>query len=947
MNSGKITGIGWLCILSLILTGLIGHGSAWAKSKEFIKIAGEEEYDLAPYAKILDDEDNALTFEDVSGLDMSARFHQANDQGINFNVDDITHWLRIEIRHIDNKNRFPIQRDWLLDIRRAQLDIVELYIVRPAQPVQKMQSDLRMKFRDRPIINVNSVFPVSTHRGEFVTLYIKIKNKNATYIPIFLRSAPNFIWHDSSQEFLYGLFFGGMAIMILYNVFLLVSIRDISYFYYIAYLAPAALFEFIDAGHCIPLFEIFPFFFNKKWLLFLVWMAMFGGMAFAMELIDVKNRTPAAYVVFKSFCLFLLLSSGISYLIPYSIALNFTAYFASFGSFIIVGCGLYVWYRYKDFNAAMLAGGFLFCDIGYVIYGGLSNGWLPVADWTILSIPLGTLLQAATLAFAMGERIKRAQNTAIDARQESIAHLNKFRSFVENSTEGIYQLGLDGRMISANKSMANILGFETTEELLTAGKKSIMELLFKDHSKQWRSLFETRQTRSEISFVGINGAPRYALHSAKLIRQVNGHVSHIEGTLIDLTERRENELAQRARLKERREREQAKHLTDSKSQFLKDMSYQIRTPLSAIIGFSETLREPRLTTQQRQLAVKTVVHNAQTLLQLVNDILDYSKIEAGKMALEKIDVDLMALLRQVQLPCEEHAREKNLYFRVDYRFPLPARIVSDPTRIRQILNNLCNNAIRTTSKGGVKLQVRWDGIQQRLCFEIEDSSSGLSTDEMRNLNKNPVALDTQSGNMVSRLGIAIARHLCQLLGGEYSFESRLGYGSRVRCSVACRIVVEDEWVKNTALPLAEPDAKPSRSSEIPMLTGRILLAEDNAVNQKLISRLITKTGATVVVAENGKVAMEQALQQPYDLVLMDINMPVMDGLTATRELKLQGFESPIFALTAENGSEELQACITAGCQGYLSKPVDIPEFYATLARFLAPALPTNPSEIQQ
>lgn len=944
-ENGSFCGLTGRCVISILLLGLIFHCNAWEKSKEFIKIGVDEEYDLAPYTKILDDKDNILTFEDVSSPDMKMRFRQAKETGINFNMDDLTHWLRIELRHIDKKMQFAKQRDWLFDVRRAQLDLAELYIIRDGQPVQKMQSDLRMKFTERPIINANSVFPISTRRGETVTLYLKIRNKTPTFLPIALRTASNFIWKDSSQAFLYGVFFGGMAIMIVYNIFLLVSIRDASFFFYVAYLAPALLIQFVDAGLYFPAFELFPGFLNKYWLLLGVWLATAGGMAFATELLDLKHRLPAFYVAMRSFCLFLLLSSGISYLIPYPIASNFTVYFNTIGSFIVVGLGLYIWYRFKDFDAALLAVGVLFCDIGYLVYCGLANGWIPITDWSIMSVSVGTLLQAATLAFALGERIKRAQRQTIDARQKSILHLKKFRSFFENSPEGIYQLALDGRILSANKSMAKLLGFATPDDLLAAGRKA-MDLLFRDRTRHWRSLLKARQTRSEITFTGLNGTERNALHSAKLICHPDGNLSHIEGTLVDLTERRDNELAQRARLKARREREQAKQLTDMKSQFLKDMSYRIRTPLSAIIGFSETLREPQLSTLNRQLAIKSVMQNAQELLQLVNDILDYSKIEAGKMAVETIEFDLMALLQKVQQSCEDLAREKNIYFRIDYRFPLPAFIVSDPTRIRQVLNNLCVNAIRATTRGGVTLQVGWEGTLRHLCFAIEDSSNGLTADEIHMLTHNAVALHSENETMAGSLSIAISRQLTRLLGGEFDIESRVGYGNRFRSSIACRIAGQGGWIKAASTPPSE-GATTQRKNDVPTLTGKILLAEDNPVNQKLISRLISKTGASVTVAANGQIALDQAMAEAFDLVLMDINMPVMDGLTATRELKQRGCKIPIFALTAENGSEELQACITAGCQGYLSKPVEIQAFYATLAHYLPHATPVAKPENQQ
>lgn len=926
-----------LCLVALMM----GAHSQAATNNAFLKIAGADEYDLGPYCTHLEDPKSQYTFEDISKPEVEKLFSKPRHDHINFSVSTSSHWLRIELRHIDKKQRFESHREWLLDIRRARLNEVELYIKRTDGSVERMQSDLRIPYEARPIKNVNSVFPLTTERGETLTLYLRIKNEGATYLPIHLRTAPNFILTDTSHDLLYGLFFGGMIVMTLYNIFLLIATKDTSYFYYVAYLIPVSLFEFIDIGHGIPLFEAFPYLFQKKVILIFIWASLLSGIMFMMRFLSIFSRSPVLYAFFKSLNIFLVIAAIVSYLIPFNIALLFTAYFCSIGSGLIVILGVYYWKKNNDTNALLMAGAFAFCVVGYIVYGGLATGWLPPNAFTIASMPVGTLLEATTLAFALGERIKRTQNQVLEARRRSIIHLKRFRSFFDNAAEGIYQLSLDGRLLSANHSMARILGFESQHTMLDSGKKAV-GLLFNDRQLQWRSLMDTRQMRDEIVLVDGDGATRHAIHSAKLIRTPSGQPSHIEGSLIDLSERRQNEKAQRARLKERHEKELAKTATDAKSGFLKSMSYQIRTPLNAIIGYSESLQQHTLKHESRQHAVNCVIRNANNLLQLVNDILDFSKIEAGKMVVEVIDIDLMALIRQVQMQSEALAKEKRIQFRVDCRFPLPARIKSDPTRIRQILNNLCSNAIKYTHEGTVKLIVRWDAINQQMCFDVEDSGIGLTQEEIRKLQGRNIGDTSLNASMMGGLGIAITLHLVRLLGGQLQIDSRKGYGSRFTATIACKTIGKDEWIKQAQAPVAATTAK-----GVPQLLGKVLLAEDNVVNQKLILRLISKTGATVTLAENGLQAVELARAHHFDLALMDINMPIMDGLTATRLMQEEGFSSPIFALTAEHGAEEIQACIAAGCLGHLSKPIDVADFYSKLAQYLAPATPTLPAEGQQ
>ncbi len=932
----------WAAILvPLFMLCFSQPAEAKKKNHDFIVVSEQEEYDLGPYFRTLDDPEGNLTFEDVSKPDARVLFSKPESDYINFSMSATTHWLTIELRHIDKKKFATPRREWFIDVRRARLDVAELYVVRANGDVTKMQSDLRIPYSERPIRNVNSVFPLVTEQGESVVLYLKIRNTGSTFLPIHLRTPPNFMVIDTTYEILYGVFFGGMLVMILYNLFLLVAIREITYFYYVGYLVPVTLFVFIEIGHGMRLFEAFPQFLDKRIIVLCVWIGTISGMMFVQFFLSIPKRSPVVYACFKSLCVFMAVACVISYLIPMHIALLFTSFFCSSASWLIVILGIYHWRKHSDTNAGLMAMAWLFAVIGYLLYAGLATGLLPPNGFTIASMAVGILLEVTTLAFVLGERIKQTRNQVIGARVRSVTHLKRFRSFFDNAAEGIYQMTLNGRLLDANNAMAGILGFGSTERLMSHNKMAA-NLLFKHQGTSLRTLHQSRQIRDEISLIDTNGKVRHAIHSARIILKRDGQPSHIEGTLIDLTDRHENEKAQRAFLTERHEKELAKYATESKSNFLKDMSYQIRTPLNAIIGFSESMLDHSGDAQQRQLAVSAVIRNSQTLLQLVNDILDFSKIEAGKLAIEAIDIDLMALLQQVRDQFEPIAREKQLTFRVDCRFPLPARIISDPTRIRQVLQNLCSNAIKHTHKGSVKVIVRWDGIKQQLEFDVEDSGDGLTEKEIDHLMNASLQSATDNSTLGATLGMAITHQLVRMLGGDLHIDSRKGFGSRFSVGIACKIAGRDDWVNSVSIP-----GERKSSGGVPQLLGNVLLAEDNVVNQKLITRLISKTGAIVSLADNGQRAVELAQQGTFNLVLMDINMPIMDGLTATRLLRSQGMTLPIFALTAEHDSEVIKECIDAGCQGHLTKPVDIPAFYATLAQHLEAASPETRQEGQQ
>ncbi|CBL45649.1 Hypothetical protein HDN1F_20660 [gamma proteobacterium HdN1] len=927
-------------LLAIILLFLCTYSNPTrAAAHDDVRIAGAAQYDLTPAAYTLRDPESKLSFEEISSKKMQSAFQSPNPNGINFGLTNDSVWVRVKLWHIDKKHQYPEQKQWLIDLRRALLDEVDLYIVRNGREVEHLQSDLRMQFSERPIRNVNSVFPLLTERGEKITLYFRIKSRSAIYVPIYLQTPAEFIRMNVRENFLAGLLFGALIIMILHNVFLLLSTRNISYFFYIGYLAPITLFEFIEIGHGIIIFDSMPKLLDKSNSPTLIWLALLGALSFTSRFLDLRTDFKNIRIVYVALYCFVGLCIIVNFYIPYDSALVNTSYLVSIGSMINVVVPLYVWYRRKDFNAALLASSFLICNVGYIIYGSLANGLLPATQWAPYLLTFSTLLQATLLAFAMGERIKQAQSLTLISKQSSLAQLKEFRNFFENSTEGIYELSLTGELTSANSSTARILGLNSVSELLK-NSRSATKILFPGNGKIRSALTSFRNPHHELTISGSDGSMRHVLHTTRLIHAPNGEPSHIEGTLIDISDRILNMDAQRDRIRERHEKEQARLLTAGKTIFLKDMSFRIRSSLTGVMGFSETLRGNTLDRKTRQLVVRSVIHNAQSLLQLINDILDRAKIEAGKMTFEKIRIDLEPFLQEIFSLCWPRAAEGGIRFEIACELPLPAHIVGDPLRIRQALSYLCLNAIHSTTFDQIAFHLQWDHGSQRLTFQIFEPN-------------NPQTFSAQSeSSTAGQLDINIALHLLKLQGGHFLLEKSTEGSQRFSGSLHARTAGDNDWLReihfvpspqaNQPNEACEPKPNTQQKSasftaaskEPPKLLGEVLLAEDNSVNQKLISGLVAKTGATITVVDNGKLALEQALSKTYDLILMDINMPLMDGISATREIRAANNQTPIYALTAADGEQELKDAISAGCCGYLSKPVDLPVFYATMSRHL-------------
>ena len=393
--------------------------------------------------------------------------------------------------------------------------------------------------------------------------------------------------------------------------------------------------------------------------------------------------------------------------------------------------------------------------------------------------------------------------------------------------------------------------------------------------------------------------------------------------------------------------ELAESATRAKSEFLANMSHEIRTPLTAILGYAELvsdgcLRECSFGKQKMGEFVGTVVRNGEHLLELVNDILDLSRIEAGKLEIETSRCSLAEVVDDVMSLMSVRAEAKNLSLEAEYVGRVPKYIQSDPTRLRQILINLLGNAIKFTDSGSVHLAVRLIGSPKspsHLSFDVSDTGIGI-TEEQKPMLFEPFS---QADSSTVRefggtgLGLAISRQLARMLGGDITFTSTPGKGSAFCLTLGAGPL---EGVPLLEYPVEENvDVEEEKlASPQARLDCRVLLAEDCPDNQRLISLILAKAGAEVTVAENGQIAYDQALAardqgMPFEVILMDMQMPVMDGLTTTRKLREKGYTGTIIALTANAMLGDDEKCREAGCDAYLSKPIDRARFLPTIAEY--------------
>lgn len=395
-----------------------------------------------------------------------------------------------------------------------------------------------------------------------------------------------------------------------------------------------------------------------------------------------------------------------------------------------------------------------------------------------------------------------------------------------------------------------------------------------------------------------------------------------------------------------RARQAALSATQAKSQFLAHMSHEIRTPMTAILGYCDLLideasRDAAL--ERHRAALTTIRRNGSHLLDVVNDILDLSKIEAGRMTVESEPVDVASLIADAAELVRVRAAEKQLRFEVVQEGALPSVIRSDVMRLRQILINLLGNAIKFTDRGTVRLAVRLrQGESPRLEFDVIDTGIGLSAEQLERLFTPFHQADATTSRRFggTGLGLAISRRLAQMLGGDIEATSEPGAGSMFRLYVATGSLdgVALSFGTNArtgALPAAIAADSPKGEPPSPLAEARLLLAEDGIDNQRLIAHILRKAGAQVEVVENGRLAVDAALAAvergaAYDVILMDMQMPVVDGYQATSQLRAAGYEGSIIALTAHAMSGDRDRCLQAGCDNYTTKPIDRQQLIALL-----------------
>ena len=524
----------------------------------------------------------------------------------------------------------------------------------------------------------------------------------------------------------------------------------------------------------------------------------------------------------------------------------------------------------------------------------------------------------------------------------------KVRSLMDTFTEGLVLIDDHKRILFANAKLCNVLS-KSADELFG---KHLESLSFEvgDEREEWpwdESLRLEDPVNDRILKLNrtADGVQRPLTFSVNCIPFPG---QGLMATLDDITEFEENKAKLAVALGV------ARDANEAKSAFLANMSHEIRTPLNAVLGFTDVLRRGLVSDSNEALAHLNMIHRSGShLLELINDILDLSKIEAGRMLVESIETRIDEVVVDAVAVQTARAQEKNVELRIEFLTQVPSQFHCDPTRLRQIITNLVGNAIKFTEEGSIAVRIectRSNESQSQdhaLQIHVKDTGIGMSEEQQEKIFESFVQADSSTTRKFggTGLGLSISRRLAEAMGGTLTVQSTPGVGSTFTVTLPVAETDSDQWVSREAITerMHRRQAQ-ADTNELQKLPAKpILVVDDGEANRRLIELVLSRAGAIVSCAADGQEALDLISENSFEMVLMDMQMPVLDGMTATKRLRESGNTIPVVALTGNAMKGDREKCFAAGCDDFLPKPVDLDKLLECVLGYLGADEPPSVS----
>ncbi|MBF0202716.1 MAG: response regulator [Desulfamplus sp.] len=942
-----------ILILSVYIFIAFSTTNVWGIQSLILK-EGIEIYHLGPNLEILEDKSNKLGINDVISEQYSRQFVLNKKINPNYGYTSSVYWVRFQLT-----NSMPQTLEWLLEVGYPLLDKITLFIPEKKGYFSLKEAGDTLPFHAREIKDRNFIFYLTVPSADSTTYYMRFQSESTMTFPLMLWSWKTFTEKNTDGQYALGIYYGIMIVMILYNLFIFYVLSDRNYLFYVLYITSYGIFQLTMNGMAYQyLWSDSPWWANRV-VPFSVSMSLLWVIVFSKSFLNTAHFTPKLDKFLILLVGLILITAILSLNIAYSICVKISTAIAlvALSSVIIAGV-LCFQQNYRPARFFLLAWSTFLIGIIISILRGF--GILPNNFVTSYGMQFGSAMEVVLLSLALADRINiiksekdLAQQETIKIQEKSYIELKKaeekYRGIFENATDGIFQANPEGQIFTANPSLARILGFRESAEI-TVGTVNFVWQFYADDGERDDFVellknegvvnnFEARLYRKD-------GIAIDASISIRAVYDNNQAIRYYEGIIADISDKKQAVALLIAK-------QSAESSNKAKSEFLANMSHEIRTPMNAIIGFTNLALKTELSTKLRDYLTK-IEFSAKSLLGLINDILDFSKIEAGKLEMNAIKFDLNDVMNNIVNTLSVQTAKKGIQLTCMVEDIVPAFLVGDPLRLRQVLINLANNAIKFTEAGHIRINVELVNRDDSRCivrFSVKDTGIGITTEQMSRL----FLAFSQADSSITRkfggtgLGLTISQSLVKMMGGEISVESEPGKGSIFSFTAEFISVFKENVPAYPDIMSGEESTTAIRSNspqeeELAIRESikgsRILLVEDNSLNQQVAMEILADAELIVDIAENGQEAIYAIDKNTYDLILMDVQMPVMGGYEATQLIrKDERFANlPIIAMTAHAMNGIRDECIEVGMNDYVSKPVDPGQLLSILRQWIKPVV---------